>query len=102
MDSSVHFGKNDGLPSCVGARGPRKERGTGGLDSHRQMSFFVDLGFVRFGSESRPASRRYPGKKRRDDVASRWVAALINTRICKKAVSHIDDQMKEVEETCKT
>jgi hypothetical protein len=28
--------------------------------SHRQIGFFVVLGFVRFVSESRPASRRYP------------------------------------------
>jgi hypothetical protein len=26
----------------------------------------VTLGFIRFVSESRPASRRYPGKERRD------------------------------------
>jgi len=25
-----------------------------------KMDFFVAMGFVRFGSESRPASRRYP------------------------------------------
>jgi hypothetical protein len=37
-----------------------------------KLAFFVALGFVRFVSESRPSSRRYPGKVRRDDVASRW------------------------------
>ena len=30
----------------------------GRLDSHRQIGFFVALGFVRFVSESRPSSRR--------------------------------------------
>jgi hypothetical protein len=30
------------------------------------LALFITLGFVRFGSESRPASRRYPGKKHRD------------------------------------
>jgi hypothetical protein len=34
------------------------QRARGRLDSHRQNGFFVALGFVRFVSESRPASRR--------------------------------------------
>jgi hypothetical protein len=33
-------------------------RARGRLDSHRQIGFFVALGFVRFVSESRPSSRR--------------------------------------------
>jgi hypothetical protein len=33
-------------------------RARGRLDSHRFLAFFVALGFVRFESESRPASRR--------------------------------------------
>jgi len=52
MNSSVHCWKNEGPPSCVGAR----ER----LDSHRQNGFFVALSYLRFDGESRPASRRYP------------------------------------------
>jgi hypothetical protein len=50
MNSSVHFGKNEGSPSFVGARGR--------LDSHRQIGFFVAASLLRFVSESRPASRR--------------------------------------------
>jgi hypothetical protein len=33
-------------------------RARGRLDSHRQNGFFVALGFIRFGSESRPSRRR--------------------------------------------
>jgi hypothetical protein len=33
-------------------------RARGRLDSHRFLAFFVALGFIRFGSESRPSSRR--------------------------------------------
>lgn len=33
-------------------------RARGRLDSHRQISVFVALGFGRFVSESRPSSRR--------------------------------------------
>jgi len=87
MNSSVHCWKNEGPPSCVGAprphfvgrgkrRGPRKTPwGAGGLDSHRQNSFFVGLGFVRFVGESRSSSRRYPTPLCcGDGVAGRWHA----------------------------
>jgi len=69
MDSSVHFGKNDGLPLCVGAprphfvgrgkrRGPRKTPcGAGGRDSHRQNRVIVALGLLRFVGKSHPSSR---------------------------------------------
>ena len=34
------------------------QRARGRLDSHRQISFFMALGFVRFVGESRPSSRQ--------------------------------------------
>jgi hypothetical protein len=34
--------------------------------SHRQIGLFVALGFVRFVSEFRPASRRYPYRMLRE------------------------------------
>jgi hypothetical protein len=46
---SQRFGKSKG---CLTVRA------RGRLDSHRQIGFFVALGFVRFVGESRPASRR--------------------------------------------
>jgi len=49
MNSSVHFWKNEGPPSCVGARGPRKTPcGAGGLDSHRQNGFVRGFRFYPF------------------------------------------------------
>ena len=38
------------------------QRARGRLDSHRHNGFFMALSFIRFGSDSRPASRRYPVK----------------------------------------
>ena len=35
MNSSVHFGKNEGPPSCVGARGPRNEHIEGHFSTYR-------------------------------------------------------------------
>jgi hypothetical protein len=70
------------------ARGPRTTplSEAGGLDSQRsgaemgdgrsgiapspdltaKLTLFAALGFIRFVGESRPSSRRYPGKERRD------------------------------------
>ena len=45
------------VSALVGESCPTR-RARGRLDSHRQNGFFVALGFIRFGSESRPASRR--------------------------------------------
>lgn len=41
-----------------GKKSRRTMRARGRLDSHRQIGFFVALGFVRFVGESRPSSRR--------------------------------------------
>jgi hypothetical protein len=37
-----------------------------GWNHTAKSAFFVALSFVRFVGESRPSSRRYPGKERRD------------------------------------
>jgi hypothetical protein len=48
------------------ARGPFDKLRTGGWIRTAKIAFFVALGFIRFAGESRPSSRRYPGKERRD------------------------------------
>jgi hypothetical protein len=41
------------------------------------LAFFVALGYLRFLGESRPASRRYPGKERQE-VRELLSAFLVN------------------------
>jgi hypothetical protein len=62
MNSSVHFGKNEGSPSFMGARGPAPLRlapqacgaaGQAGWILTVKLAFFVILGYLRFVSESR-------------------------------------------------
>jgi len=62
MNSSVHFGKNEGSPSCVGTRGPRKtqypaksagQAGQAGGIRTAKMALFVALGYLRIVGESR-------------------------------------------------
>jgi hypothetical protein len=59
------------------ARGPRKERGTGGWIHTAKLAFFVALGFVRFVGES--TSLQPPVSPEGDDVASRWARELKST-----------------------
>ncbi len=50
------------------------------LDSHRQNSSIVVLGFVRFVGEFRPSSRRYPANCTRDEMqAVRRVRMIVVT-----------------------
>jgi len=59
------------------ARGPHivTLSGAGGLNSRRQNGFTRGFRFVRFVSESRPASRRYPTPLHfGDGIAGRWAA----------------------------
>ena len=54
LQNDVYFGR--ARNGSVKKRLTRRARGR--LDSHRQIGFFVALGFFCFESDSRPASRR--------------------------------------------
>jgi len=62
-----HFGLPSFRPTQRAADpAPLRLAGQAGWNLTAKIAFFVTIGFVRFGSESRPANSRYPGKERRD------------------------------------